>query len=70
MTDYTLYGSQASLFTGKARGFLRWKGARFTEQKSIVTVLVMPTCSSRGRGAQFARPSDPSTQSRLSSSRS
>ncbi len=31
MTDYKLYGSQASLFTGKARGFLRWKGTRFTE---------------------------------------
>jgi len=31
MTSYTLYGSQASLFTGKARGYLRWKGVDFTE---------------------------------------
>lgn len=31
MPHYTLYGSQASLFTGKARGYLRWKGADFTE---------------------------------------
>jgi len=31
MAHYTLYGSQASLFTGKARGYLRWKGADFTE---------------------------------------
>jgi glutathione S-transferase len=32
MTSYTLYGSQASLFTGKARGYLRWKGVDFTER--------------------------------------
>ena len=31
MAHYTLYGSQASLFTGKARGYLRWKGVDFTE---------------------------------------
>lgn len=31
MTRYTLYGSQASLFTGKARGYLRWKGVDFAE---------------------------------------
>ena len=31
MADYTLYGSQASLFTGKARGYLRWKGVNFEE---------------------------------------
>lgn len=31
MAQYTLYGSQASLFTGKARGYLRWKGVTFTE---------------------------------------
>ena len=34
MPHYTLYGSQASLFTGKARGYLRWKGADFTEHAS------------------------------------
>jgi len=32
MANYTLYGSQASLFTGKARGYLRWKGVEFTEK--------------------------------------
>ena len=31
MSTYTLYGSKASLFTGKARGYLRWKGVNFTE---------------------------------------
>lgn len=31
MAHYKLYGSQASLFTGKARGYLRWKGVNFTE---------------------------------------
>lgn len=31
MSNYTLYGSQASYFTGKVRGYLRWKGVDFTE---------------------------------------
>lgn len=31
MSQYNLYGSQASLFTGKARGYLRWKGVDFIE---------------------------------------
>ena len=46
MTDYTLYGSQASLFTGKARGFLRWKGVAFTEKAvndQIMKELILPT---------------------------
>lgn len=32
MAHYTLYGSQASLFTGKARGYMRWKRVEFTEK--------------------------------------
>jgi len=31
LTSYKLYGSQPSLFTGKARGYLRWKGVDFEE---------------------------------------
>ena len=31
MTDFILYGSQASLFTGKARAYLTWKGVGFDE---------------------------------------
>lgn len=31
MSTYILYGSQASLFTGKVRGYLRWKGVPFEE---------------------------------------
>ncbi|MEO1321976.1 MAG: glutathione S-transferase N-terminal domain-containing protein [Pseudomonadota bacterium] len=31
MTGYTLYGSEMSYFTGKARAYLRWKGIDFTE---------------------------------------
>lgn len=39
MAHYTLYGSQASLFTGKARGYLNWKGADYTEHS--VTAQIM-----------------------------
>lgn len=31
MTNYTLYGSQMSYFTGKARAYLDWKGVDYTE---------------------------------------
>ena len=31
MTHYRLYGSQASLFTGKARAYMNWKGVTFDE---------------------------------------
>ncbi|MEM6557183.1 MAG: glutathione S-transferase family protein [Pseudomonadota bacterium] len=31
MTGYTLFGSEMSYFTGKARAYLRWKGIEFTE---------------------------------------
>jgi len=31
MTGYTLYGSEMSYFSGKARAYLRWKGIAFTE---------------------------------------
>lgn len=31
MTGYTLYGSEMSYFSGKARAYLRWKGIEFTE---------------------------------------
>lgn len=31
MTGYTLYGSEMSYFSGKARAYLRWKGVEFTE---------------------------------------
>ena len=45
MAHYTLYGSQASLFTGKARGYLRWKGADFEERAvndDIFQTLILP----------------------------
>ena len=32
MPDYTLYGAEVSYFTGKARAYLRWRGADFEEQ--------------------------------------
>jgi glutathione S-transferase len=41
MTGYILYGSQASLFTGKARGYMNWKGVAFEEQ--VVTETIMKT---------------------------
>ena len=31
MTGYTLYGSDMSYFSGKARAYLRWRGIAFTE---------------------------------------
>ncbi|MEM7328626.1 MAG: glutathione S-transferase N-terminal domain-containing protein [Pseudomonadota bacterium] len=31
MTGYTLFGSEMSYFSGKARAYLRWKGISFTE---------------------------------------
>ncbi len=31
MTNYTLYGSQMSYFSGKARAYLDWKGVDYTE---------------------------------------
>lgn len=31
MTGYTLFGSDMSYFSGKARAYLRWKGVEFTE---------------------------------------
>ncbi len=31
MTGYTLYGSEMSYFSGKARAYLHWKGVEFTE---------------------------------------
>ena len=44
-TTYTLYGSQASLFTGKARGYLRWKGADYEEKAvndQVFKELILP----------------------------
>ena len=32
MPPYTLYGAEVSYFTGKARAYLRWRGADFEEQ--------------------------------------
>ena len=32
MATYTLYGADVSYFTGKARAYLRWRGADFEEQ--------------------------------------
>jgi glutathione S-transferase len=32
MPAYTLYGAEVSYFTGKARAYLRWRGADFEEQ--------------------------------------
>lgn len=45
MTDYVLYGSQASLFTGKARAYMNWKGVAFEEKAvtaEIMTQIIMP----------------------------
>ena len=46
MGSYTLFGSEASLFTGKARGYLRWKGVDFTEvavTPKIMQEVILPT---------------------------
>ncbi len=45
MTGYKLYGSQASLFTGKARGYLRWKGTDFEEfavNADVMKTIILP----------------------------
>lgn len=45
MSRYSLYGSEASLFTGKVRGYLRWKNIDFEEQAvtaEIMQSLIMP----------------------------
>ena len=49
MTHYTLYGAPVSLFSGKARAYLRWKGAAFDEvltstdvMKEIVPIIGWP----------------------------
>ncbi|MEP4194314.1 MAG: glutathione S-transferase family protein [Aliishimia sp.] len=45
MTGYILYGSQASLFTGKARGYMNWKGLVFEEQavtETIMKTVILP----------------------------
>jgi len=39
LTDYILYGSQASLFTGKARAYMQWKGVDFEERPVTETVM-------------------------------
>ncbi|MEH6737289.1 MAG: glutathione S-transferase family protein [Sulfitobacter sp.] len=39
MTGFILYGSQASLFTGKARGYMNWKGLSF-EEKAVDEVIM------------------------------
>lgn len=39
MTEYTLYGSEVSLFSGKARGYLRWKGVSFTEHSPTTEIM-------------------------------
>jgi len=38
MSTYTLYGSKISLFTGKARAYLRYKGIPYQEQASTLSV--------------------------------
>jgi len=38
MSGYTLYGSKVSLFTGKARSYLRYKGIPHQEQTSTLSV--------------------------------
>ncbi len=45
MTDYILYGSHASLFTGKARAYLNWKGVSFDEvavNGAIMKDIILP----------------------------
>lgn len=46
MTDFTLYGSQASLFTGKARAYLNWKGVSFEEvavNAKVMKEVILPS---------------------------
>jgi len=45
MTGYILYGSQASLFTGKARGYMNWKGLAYEERavnETIMKTVILP----------------------------
>lgn len=45
MSQYLLFGSQASLFTGKARGYLRWKKLDFVEHavtQKIMEDIILP----------------------------
>jgi glutathione S-transferase len=45
MTDFILYGSQASLFTGKVRGYMNWKGVSFEEKavdETIMKTVILP----------------------------
>lgn len=39
MTGFVLYGSQASLFTGKVRGYLNWKGVAYEEKAVNETIM-------------------------------
>lgn len=39
MTNYTLYAAPVSLFSGKARAYLRWKGAAFEEVLTTTDVM-------------------------------
>ena len=39
MTDYSLYGAPVSLFSGKARAYLRWKGVEFDEVLTSTDVM-------------------------------
>ncbi len=45
MSDYILYGSQASLFTGKVRAYMNWKGVDFEERavnETIMKTVILP----------------------------
>jgi len=47
--DYTLYGVELSLYTGKARAYLRYKGVNWTEvmpDKKAFFEVIMPTAGS------------------------
>ncbi|MGJ8596137.1 glutathione S-transferase family protein [Sulfitobacter sp.] len=45
MTNFVLYGSQASLFTGKVRGYMNWKGLTYEEKavdETIMKTVILP----------------------------
>ena len=45
MTNFGLYGSQASLFTGKVRGYMNWKGLTYEEKavdETIMKTVILP----------------------------
>ncbi|WP_300380547.1 glutathione S-transferase family protein [Henriciella sp.] len=45
MAGYTLYGSEVSYFTGKARAYLRWRSVDFSEEQATQDVyrnIIMP----------------------------